>query len=147
MKYIHRLVRFPQLLFWPEHRIRASDGFVRADWALEEKEMPRLRAWLREMGTVPSNAGAILLNTTALDDCKVLWEVAEQVEGGFYNHFLADVQGTEVYALHHHSKVIISIPEPQKRLRLLDELSRYPEVLEDCSDFVSEWDDYEEDAS
>ena len=142
---IHRLVRFPQLLLWPEHKTRALDGFVRSDQ--EHEEPPQLRAWLEEAGTIPSNADALILDTKASVDCKVLWEVAAQVESGFYNYFIADMQATEVYQLQHHSKVIVSIPESQERQRLLDELSRYPDVLENCSNFISEWDGYKDDES
>ena len=134
---LRRLVRFPQMLLWPENQIRASDGFMRRDWVLDE--MPRLKGWLHGAG--PPNAGAIVLDPGDIADCRVLWEVAEQVEAGFDNYFVSDLAATEVYELHHHSKLFISIPGPSERQRLLDELSKYSEVLEDCSGFASDWDD------
>jgi len=136
---LRRLVRFPKMLLWPENQIWASDGFMRGDCVLDE--MPRLKGWLQGAGPVPPKAGAIVLDPGDIADCRVLWEVAEQVEAGFYNYFVSDLAATEVYELHHHSKLFISIHGPSERQSLLDELSKYSEVLEDCSGFASDSDD------
>lgn len=136
---VRRLVRFPRVLLWPEHQIWASEGFVTDPWVLDE--MPHLRRCLRTAGAVPRGAGAIELDPTDLADCRVLWEVAEQVEAGFYNYFLSDPQLNEVYELHHHSKVIVSIPESLSRVSLLAELARWPQLFEDCSASRIEWED------
>ena len=136
---IQRLARMPRIFLCPEDQIRTSDNFVREHWALEE--MPRLRDWLREVGTVPVDAGAIALNTSAVGDCRVIWEVVAQVEAGFFNFFISDPQTEEVYELHHHSKVTASVPDPGGRQRLVDELAAYPDVLEDCSASLLDWGD------
>jgi hypothetical protein len=140
---IRRLVRFPRLLLWPEHQIRASDGLMRVRWVLDE--MPEFKGWLEGAGPVPSDAGAIELDLSDIADCRVLWEVAEQVEASFYNYFVGDPEATEVYELHHHSRVVVSIPEPSERQRLLNDLSRYHEVIEDCSGSILNWGEDEDD--
>lgn len=138
---VHRLMRLPRWLLWPEDRIRTLEGFVRDHWALDE--MPKLRDWLKRDPPVPSTAVALILDPTEASDCRVLWEVAEQVEQSFYNYYVSDPDGAEVYQLHHHSKVILSIPDESERQRLLAELSEFPDLLEDCSGYVSEVDDDE----
>jgi hypothetical protein len=136
---IRRLMRFPRWLLWPEDQIRAMEHFVRDHWVLEE--MPRLSDWLQRNPPVPPTAGALILNPTDRADSRVLWEVAEQVETSFYNYYVSDPDGVEVFELHHHSKVTISIPDENERRRLLNELSGYPDLLEDCSGYTSEIDD------
>jgi hypothetical protein len=138
---VRRLVRFPRLLVWPENQIRASDGFVTDPWALDE--MPELEGWLQRGGTVPSDVGAIVLDPADVTDCRVLWEIAEQVEASFYNYFVSDPDASEVYMLHHHSKILASILESSEHERLLDELSSHADVLEDCSGSILDWGDDE----
>jgi len=136
-----RLIRFPRLLLWPEDQIRSPDRFMRDHWVLDD--MPRLKTWLSREPTVPSTAGALVLDPSNASDCLVLWEIAEQVESSFYNYYVSDFHGAEVYQLHHHSKVVVSIPDERERRRLLEELSAYPDLLEDCSGYTSEVDDEE----
>jgi hypothetical protein len=139
---IRRLMRFPRWLLWPEDQIRAPDRFVRERWALEE--MPRLREWLKREPPVPPTANALILNPADASDCQVFWGVAEQVEAGFYNYYVSDLEGAEVYQIHHHSKITISIPDERERRRLLDDLSGYPDLLDDCSGYTSKSDEDED---
>jgi hypothetical protein len=143
---VRRLIRFPHLLLWPENQIRSPDQFMRDHWVLEE--MPRLKGWLSREPSVPPTAGALILDPSGASDCQVLWEAAEQVEQSFYNYYVSDPDGAEVYLLHHHSKVIVSIPDECERRRLLNAIADYPDLLEDCSGYESEVDDEgEEDAA
>ena len=141
---LRRLARFPRVLLWPEDQIRSPGQFMRDPWVLEK--MPHLREWLSREPSVPPTAGALVLDLFDAADCQVLWEVAEQVEASPFNYYICDPEGAEVYQLHHHSKVVISIPDARERRRLLEELSNYPDLLEDCSGFESEdYDEYDED--
>jgi hypothetical protein len=54
----------------------------------------------------------------------------------FRNFLVSDMHGSEVYMLHHHHKVVISIPDQHKHGTLLAELTSQATVLQDCSDYT-----------
>ena len=58
-----------------------------------------------------------------------------------YDFFLADPAGHEVYQMHHHDKVVVSLPDGPARRELLAELAGRPDVFEDCSGYRSTADD------
>ena len=58
----------------------------------------------------------------------------------FRNAFVSDPACTEVARLHHHDKIVLSIPDEARRRAVLGEL-RDCESLEDCSNYLASWDD------
>jgi hypothetical protein len=81
--------------------------------------------------------GAILLDLASAKDCAVLWEVANLVGVNCYDFYLSDEKGSEVYLLHHHDCIYISIPDREKREGLLVELARWPNLIKDCSGYTT----------
>jgi hypothetical protein len=83
----------------------------------------------------------VVLDLRRESDCRVLWDVMSRVSQSFFGFFVADPECREVYRLHHHDRVEMSIPDESSRRTLLDELDRRSDLIEDCSGYVSDWDD------
>jgi hypothetical protein len=132
---LRRLRRFPTVVLWPGMGARGDEAGTFVDPALLD-EMPRLRSWLRAAPPASTTIGAIVLDLSDADDARVLWEVGNRVGKSHEDFFAADPDCAEVYKLHHHDKVIISIPDGPTRRQLLDELAGRGDVLEDCSGYA-----------
>jgi hypothetical protein len=138
---LRRLLRFRRVLLWP-----ASYGYWsvsrRFDWVGASRELPRLEKWLRDAARAPVMIGAIVLNLSQAKDCAVLWEVADSISDGWVDHwYVSDLACKEVYKMHHHDKVMASVPGRSRRNKMLRELASWGDVFEDCSGYHSEIDD------
>ncbi len=136
-----RLQQFRHVLLWPKDEHRQPDGTWL--WHPEERnEVPELCGRLREATRDPSAIGAIVMDLAEPRDCIVLWQVANLVAWTHHNFYVSDLDGREVYFLHHHDCIFLSIPSPQAREALLEDLAQWPDILKDCSGYVSEIDNY-----
>jgi hypothetical protein len=142
-----RLQRFPRVLLWP------YGGFGRSGLGLlgttEDGEsgawLPCLRQWLREATPKPLFVGAVVLDLGEPQGGRVLCEVANFVGENFYDFYVSDLDGSEVYLLHHHEKVVVSIPDQHTRWLLLEDLAAWSNLFEDWSGYASPMDEEEQD--
>jgi hypothetical protein len=86
---------------------------------------------------------AMVLDLSQRDDCKVLWEAANG-DYGPLDCYVSDPECREVYRLHHHDKVVPSIPDKSAREEMLQELAARNDLFEDCSGYGSEMDEVAE---
>ncbi|HYT93778.1 MAG TPA: hypothetical protein VEL76_33975 [Gemmataceae bacterium] len=136
---LFRLKRFPRLLLWPEGGFRGPDGcgFLRRD------KLPRLQRLMQDTLPTPAAVGAVSLDLSIPGDCELLWELVDLVAQWSYDFYFSDPDGREVYLLHHHEQVVISIPADRARQELLRELGGRPNLFEDCSGYILESDEGE----
>ncbi|MBO0699321.1 MAG: hypothetical protein J2P46_13070 [Zavarzinella sp.] len=135
-----RVRRFERALLWPRGGFRGDDGlgFIPTTSRGEPIDpAPRLASWFRRYVPEPARVAAAVLDLSAVADCQVVWEAANLVGVGTYDFFLAEPAGREVYQLHHHDKVVVSIPDAPARRDLLSELARQTDIFEDCSGYRS----------
>jgi hypothetical protein len=132
-----RIRRLPQLLLWPESTcLQDLDEFP-----LEYlRAVPDLAARVRDVHRGQATVPVLALDTREEHDCSLLWSAAAAVDRACYNFYVADVCCQEVYLLHHHDKIVVSIPDPEARSALVEELKAYSEVLQDYSDYDSSMD-------
>jgi hypothetical protein len=137
-----RVRRFERVLLWPKGGLRGDDGlgFLTVIGGERTDNAPHVARWLARHAAEPARVGAVLLGLSDLDDCQALWEAANLVGVWSYDFFLSDAAAREVYLLHHHDKVVISIPDARARRELLEDLARQDKLLEDCSGYESEAD-------
>jgi hypothetical protein len=137
---LSRLSRHHHLLLWPSRRAQESGN---SEYASGEclNDCPRLRDWLRVAVPSGSEVGAIVLDMANKPDCQLLWEVANNVAQSFHDFYVGDLQCAEVYQMHHHDKVVVSIPDFAARQALLREAIDRSDVLEECSGYSSPMDD------
>jgi hypothetical protein len=134
---LRRLRPFTELLVWPDENAWASGGGC----LLEPEhfaDLPQLQPWAR--GGVDQFSGlpdAILLDLKEASDCRVLWRLANLVAWSSSNFFVSDALCREVYLLHHHDKVVISIPAGETRRALSQELAKSLDVLRDYSGYTT----------
>jgi hypothetical protein len=107
-------------------------------------EVPELRRVLPPDRADLAEIGAVVLDRDSSQACRILWQVANQVAQSFYDFFVSDPNCNEVYRLHHHRSIFVSIPNEESRRELLDDLTSWSSLIEDCSGYVSPWDDEEE---
>ena len=74
-----------------------------------------------------------MLDLTRMCDCEVLWEVAKHVAWSDSDFFLSDTDCKAVYILHHHHKIMISIPDSATRQELSHDLTAQDDIFQDCS--------------
>jgi hypothetical protein len=129
---LRRIAPFSRILLWPR------DGF---HGDTTQRAGPHFASWIARHAADPSVVGAVVLNLSELSDCQVLWEVAEAVGVDCDDYFVSDLLGREVYCLHHHDKIVISIPDNGTRREVLDDLESLSGVLDDWSGFESKFDD------
>ncbi len=135
-----RLGRFQRVLLWPKDGFCKDGGpgvLLTVAGGGRTEQVPHLARWFALHAPQPEGVGAALLNLTDLGDCQVLWEAANLVGESDYDIFVSDVAAREVYLMHHHDKVVISIPEGEARRELLEQLARQDGLLEDCSGYSS----------
>jgi hypothetical protein len=132
---LHRMGRLPRMLLWPNS---SSLTYTADGWLPEVFErVPLLRPLHPKACSTGEAAGAIVLNQEDPADAQVLWSVANHVSHTGDDYFVSDQDAAEVYLLHHHDEVVVSIPDPHKRRRLLDELVGLSDVLMDCSGYTA----------
>src|SRR5262249_25779527 len=105
---VARLQPFPRVLLWPVGEYRDALGFVRPEVLAA---LPRLRTLLGSDGPVGGAIGAVVLDLTQPGDVAVFWEVADLVGRNHEDFYVGDEAATEVYLLHHHDKVVASVPD------------------------------------
>jgi hypothetical protein len=127
-----RLVAARKILVWPEDTDRFAWGVANDD----TKGLHRL------LPLDPTTTGAVVLDLERDEDCRVLWDIASWVEEGVDNVFVSVPTCVAVARLHHHNRIVLSIPDEARRRATLDALSGC-ESLEDCSGYTSDWDDEE----
>jgi len=135
-----RVRRMGRVLLWPKGGFHGDDGLgflLTTSGGERLNQAPHLARWFREHAPNSGEVVAIVLDLADPTDCQVIWEAANLVGVDCYDFFLADPAGREVYQLHHHDKVVVSIPNGQARRALLEELAGLPDVFEDCSGYRS----------
>jgi hypothetical protein len=135
-----RIRRFERVLLWPKGGLRGVDGcgFLLTTVGGERiDQAPHLAQWIKSHAPEPAGVAAIDLGLSEVEDCQVIWEAANLAGVWSYDFFLSDSAGLEVYQLHHHDKVVVSIPDARARQRLLAELAGQPEVFENYSGYRS----------
>jgi hypothetical protein len=137
-----RLVRSDQILLWPACRDPELGGpFTNA--GLRDR-VPALFQGLPADPAELAEIGAVVLDPSHPADCRLLDQVANDVIQDFDDFFVSDPRCLEVYLLHHHGKVVVSIPDEGSRRELLEALASLSGMIEDCSGYVSDWDDEDE---
>lgn len=117
------LVHFHQLLLWPKTKYRIQrDGWFFQTW---EKDVVEhlLKLIDAELSTLPSKLdalGAIVLECSIVDHCFTLLEVANYVGVSHNDFWISDMDAKEVYLLHHHDKIVASLPDCSTRHSLLE---------------------------
>jgi hypothetical protein len=127
------LQRFSRLLLWPDSQQRQPNGA----WfwnQYELREMPRLCNLLMNKLPDPTLAGAVVLDLGSFEDCTVLCDLSH------HNFYVSDEKATEVYLLHHHDCIFMSVPEKEKRQALLSALAKWPKLIKDCSGYTTAMD-------
>ena len=135
-----RLAHAPGLMIWPDGRCWPDKSHP----FLNDQEFawtPALQRRLTAARDTESTAGALLLDLSDPTDCMVLMEAARQVEGNCYDYYVSDPAASAVYQLHHHDKIVASIPDPLELRRLVEELSSRTDLFNDCSGYIDDWDD------
>ena len=136
---LRRIARFHSLLLWPAWPESDSGGAFAQDGLLDDA--PRLRGKLPTDPPSLEGIGAVILDMTRDSDWRVLREVALRASRSFTDFFVSDLECHEVYRMHHHGKVESSIPDGALRQELLDDLGSWSELIEECSGYISDWDD------
>ena len=134
---LRRIERFERILLWPPDGFCGAYGldFTFTISGVRLQDLPRLANHLNGLHVDPSEVTAIVLSLNELPDCEVFWEIANLVGIDTYDLFVSDLFGREVYFLHHHEKIAVSIPEKRTRQELLDELETLDDVFEDWSGY------------
>ncbi|QEL17529.1 hypothetical protein [Limnoglobus roseus] len=139
-----RIAHFGQVLLWPKGGFRGRDGlaFIPTTGGGERIDnAPHLQAWLVRQSFDPAATVAALLDLSDGEDCRALWDAANLVGRSSNDFFVSDLEGREVYLMHHHDKLVISIPDEQTRESLLADLEARSDVIEDWSGYRSQSDD------
>jgi hypothetical protein len=139
-----RLKRFEHVFLWPSGGFRGGDGLgflLTLAWGERIDPAPHLARWLARHASGPDPVAGVLLSLSDSDDCQALWEAANLVGGSSYDFFLSDPAAREVYLMHHHDKVVGSIPDARVRRELLEELAGHEGLFEEFSGYDSEADE------
>jgi hypothetical protein len=118
-----RLGRFPRVWLWPK------GGFDRP-----AEPGPELRTFHTNHVSSP-DAAAIGLDLTNPADAAVFWKAVSLVGSDTYDIYVTDEAGREVYLMHHHDKIVVSIPDPDAFEDLLTELDGLTDAFEDWSGY------------
>jgi hypothetical protein len=140
---LEQLLQFERVLLWPAARNPSSEptGF---DQPHLLDDLPRLRARLPTDSKALADVGVVVLDLAIAEDCRLLWEVANLVSSSSEDWYVSDADCLEVYLMHHHDKVVVSIPDKDRRDEVLLELDDLSDLIEDCSGYGSAWDDEDE---
>lgn len=140
---ISRIKRFDQMVLWPSGSLRRL--LTKMATAQEGPEIYAevfaVGQRMQAAGIDSSFGGALVLDMSQPDDCELVWLVARLVSCGFHNAYLADSSFCEVYELHHHNRIAMSIPSDGRRQQLLDDLTKLDDVFVNCSGYTSPCDD------
>lgn len=136
--FCRRLARFDSVLLWPGYRDPRSG---RSLFDPDEKPLSALRAALPSDPAEQAEFGAVVLDLNHDPNWLAVWQAVVLVSGSFSDLFVSDAHCREVYLLHHHDKVVVSIPDDATREEMVADLKRWSDLIEDCSNYVSDWDD------
>lgn len=140
---LRRIARFDALLFWPAS-LEEGPAFLQPGLL---EEFPGIRDRLPADLPGRSATGAIVLDPHNETDARLLWEAEARVSQTFFDFFVSDPECREVYRMHHHGKVEVSVPDEPARRAMIDELASRPDLIEDVSGFISDWDDEDDEAA
>jgi hypothetical protein len=132
---LRRLRGFSRILLWPREKYRKTDGV----WFFNPWEVDHVGAlfeWAREAALNSLPVDAVMLDLVRQRDCRVLWQIGNLVADSHLDYYVSNADVTEVYLLHHHDKVIISIPNADLRRKVIRELNEVSDVITDCSDYT-----------
>jgi hypothetical protein len=136
---VRRITRYGTILLWPGSDEPGTGGAFAQAGLLEE--VLCLQGILSGPPHGLEEIGAVVLDLGYEPDCRVLRDVAQAVSCSFFDFLVSDPECREVYRLHHHGKVVVSIPDGSLRQELLEELGRWSAWIEDCSGYASPSDD------
>ena len=139
---VRRLFRFDRILLWPACQYPGSDRPFADTEVLDQ--VPELRRMLPPDLSDLAVIGALVLDLKQTPACRLLYQVANEVSQSFSDFFVSDWDCREVYRLHHHGKVVVSIPDEELRHDLVNDLASWSSLIEDCSGYVSASDDDDE---
>jgi hypothetical protein len=137
---LSRVSRESQVVLWPadDFILRGARGFGAIVSNEETAEaVPHLAAWIKTNAADTSDTGAIMLNPRESVGAWVIWEVMNAVADEFCDAFVGVKDCSEVYLLHHHDCVVVSIPDVEKRRELFRELADQAELFEDYSGYLT----------
>jgi hypothetical protein len=136
---VRRITRYGTILLWPASDEPGTGGAFAQAGLIEE--VLCLQRMLSGLSHDLEKIGAVVLDLGNEPDCRVLRDVAQAVSCSFFDFLVSDPDCREVYRLHHHGKVIVSIPDGPARQELLEELGRWSAWIEDCSGYALRSDD------
>src|SRR5207244_984388 len=90
----------------------------------------------REQTIRTEGAGAIILNTADSEDCRILLEAASWVGRSERDFYVSDLECQQVYLLHHHDKIVISVHESELRAHLIGSLVEQKHLFLDFTRYV-----------
>jgi hypothetical protein len=134
-----RLVQLSKILLWPNDKYRQLDG----SWCFqywEQDQVQLIQQRFRSAKHNSSSTGAMILDLEEPVDSHIVWQVANYVARSSRDFFVSDLECREVYVLHHHDQVVISIPDSLRRDSLIHELNQQSHVLTDLSGYTSSTD-------
>ncbi len=136
---LQRLSTFGRVLVWPNGIAwrRNPGGRFLEDGVFDD--LPQIRPWMGHPGQspLPEDMVAIGLDVTEPADCKVIWRIANFSARSCDEFFMADANCNEVYYLHHHEKIIVSIPDDRTRANLVGQLVSRTDLFTDYSGFTT----------
>jgi hypothetical protein len=138
-----RLNRFARIWLWPVGGFRGAGGLgflLGSSVSGRIDSAPVLGRWFMDQKPDPGTA-AIGLNLKEPMDAAAFWEAVRLVGADGYDIYVADEAGREVYLMHHHDKVVVSIPDPDVFDDVLAELDGLSDVFKDWSGYRCEWDE------
>ena len=139
---LQRITRFESVLFWPACPESGQNrAFILTDLL---EIVPLVREKAASAASNLNELGAFVLDLRRESDWEILWEIAALVSQDFFDYFISDLDCHEVYQLHHHGKIVASLPDDFSRRELLDDLATWSYLIEDCSCYVSECDEEDE---
>ncbi len=140
---ISRIKRFDRIVLWPSASLRRSLMQLATGREVPEVDAEEfaLGQRMQAAGIDSSFEGALVLDVSQPEDCELVWLLARVVSCGFCNAYLADSSFCDVYELHHHNRIAMSIPSGERRQQLLDDLTKLDDVFVNCSGYTSPSDD------
>lgn len=134
-----QLNRHGQVRLWP----KKGPYLIEDGWQFGDTEMRDLSVNIKHLvGTARcrETRGPVSLDLKQGYSQAILAEVGSYVGRSHRDFYLADMDGAEVYMMHHHDKVVVSIPDAHRRDMMIAQLRRNGQLFEDCSGFACESD-------
>lgn len=132
-----RLAQYQSIFVWPEARDRLPNGTWAIDDFVPSDLLRSLGERLCKLSTRADDLGALVLNPNEESDCTLLWDLGNHMEITDYNYYLCPSDFREVYILHHHDILHISVPQESTRKILVSELAALPNLIRDAPNYVT----------